>query len=246
MCLKIIFICLYITPSHYHHCANLPKDIELIKCLSEIFAECVSEIKQIRSQLSIIQYVGLCVLSLSISLVIKERINILCLIIIVKSEVWNFTYCLGLGHEAMVCTVCLSVFLLAMNIICLMIDIEYNMPCFPCLDEVGCSTGTYYASFTPNSSQYILRNVAERGQTVCEQNGRCDNCLKYFTNLMDVLWTQWMGLNGKDIPEHRDCSKSWGDHPVPKLDGVTTCLKQDGRSTNGIAVFQTYWACITT
>ena len=45
MSLKIIFICLYITPSHYHHCANLPIDIELIKCLSDIFAECVSEIK---------------------------------------------------------------------------------------------------------------------------------------------------------------------------------------------------------
>ena len=57
-------------------------------------------------------------------------------------------------------------------------------------------------------SQYILQNVAERGQTVCEQNEHCDNCLKYFTNLMDVLWTQWMGFNGKDIPEHRDCSKS--------------------------------------
>ena len=35
--LKIVFACLYITPSHYHHCANLPEDIELIKCLSDIF-----------------------------------------------------------------------------------------------------------------------------------------------------------------------------------------------------------------
>ena len=61
-----------------------------------------------------------------------------------------------------------------------------------------------------------------------------------FTNLMDVLWTQWTGWNGKDISERRDCSKSWGDHPVPKLDGMTTCLKRDGRSTNGIAVFRTY------
>ena len=29
--LKIVFVCLYITPSHYHHCANLSEDIELIK-----------------------------------------------------------------------------------------------------------------------------------------------------------------------------------------------------------------------
>ena len=34
---QILFICLYITPSHYHHCANLSEDIELIKCLSDIF-----------------------------------------------------------------------------------------------------------------------------------------------------------------------------------------------------------------
>ena len=39
-----------------------------------------------------------------------ERIYILCLIIIIKSEVWTITHCLGLGHETMVCAVCLSVF----------------------------------------------------------------------------------------------------------------------------------------
>ena len=35
--LLTVFVCLYITPSHYHHCANLSEDIELIKCLSDIF-----------------------------------------------------------------------------------------------------------------------------------------------------------------------------------------------------------------
>ena len=35
--LQIVFVCLYITPSHYHHCANLSEDIELMKCLSDIF-----------------------------------------------------------------------------------------------------------------------------------------------------------------------------------------------------------------
>ena len=64
------------------------------------------------SQLSIIQkYVGLCVFSLPISLVMIERIYILCLVIIVKSEVCSITHCLGLGHKTMVCAVCLSVFL---------------------------------------------------------------------------------------------------------------------------------------
>ena len=27
--LKIVFVCLYITPSHYHHCSNLSEDIEI-------------------------------------------------------------------------------------------------------------------------------------------------------------------------------------------------------------------------
>ena len=35
--LQIVLVCLYSTPSHYHHCANLSEGIELIKCLSDIF-----------------------------------------------------------------------------------------------------------------------------------------------------------------------------------------------------------------
>ena len=35
--LQIIFVCLYITPSPYHHCANLSENIELAKCPSYIF-----------------------------------------------------------------------------------------------------------------------------------------------------------------------------------------------------------------
>ena len=43
----IVFVYLYAAPSHYHHCANLSEDIELIKCLSDIFFEYVSNIKRI-------------------------------------------------------------------------------------------------------------------------------------------------------------------------------------------------------
>ena len=46
--LKIVFVCFYITPSHYHHCANLSEDIELIKCLSDIFRR-VCKVRHIRS-----------------------------------------------------------------------------------------------------------------------------------------------------------------------------------------------------
>ena len=61
---------------------------------------------------STIQYVGLYVFSLPISLVMIEIIYILCLIVIIKWEVWTITHCLGLGHETMVSAVCLSMFLL--------------------------------------------------------------------------------------------------------------------------------------
>ena len=102
--------CLYITPSHYHHCANLSEDIELICQI--YFVECVSKIKHIPSVIHHTICEGLCVFSLPISPVMIERIYILCLIIIIiKSEVWTFTHCLGLGHETMVCVVCLSIFL---------------------------------------------------------------------------------------------------------------------------------------
>ena len=54
---------------------------------------------------------GLGVFSLSICLLKIEIIYILCLIIIIKSEVWAITHCLGLGHETMVCAVYLFIFL---------------------------------------------------------------------------------------------------------------------------------------
>ena len=58
---------------------------------------------------SIIQYVGLCVFSLPTPLLMIERIYI-CLIIIIKSDVWTIIHCSGLGQEAMVCALCLSIF----------------------------------------------------------------------------------------------------------------------------------------
>ena len=110
--LEIVLICLYRTPSHYHHCANLSEGIELIKCLSDIFCQVCEYRLSKFSPLSIIQYVGLYVFSLPIPLVMIERIYILCLIIIIKSEVWTITHCLGLGHETMVSTYCMSFYIL--------------------------------------------------------------------------------------------------------------------------------------
>ena len=73
--LQIVLVCLYTTPSRCHHCANLSEGIELINCLSDIVCRV----------LSIIQHAGLYVFNLPISLVMIQRIYILCLIIIIKS-----------------------------------------------------------------------------------------------------------------------------------------------------------------
>ena len=109
--LQIVFVCLYITQSHYHHCANFIWRQWNYKMPVRYNLSSVWVRLSIFFQSSIIQYVGLCVFSLSISFVMIERIYILCLIIIIKSEVWTITHCLGLGHETMVCAVCLSIFL---------------------------------------------------------------------------------------------------------------------------------------
>ena len=109
--LQIIFVCLYITPSHYHHCANFIWRHWALKRPIRYNLSSVWVRLSIFSHLSIIQYVGLCVFSLPIFFVMIEIIYILWLIIIIKSEVWTITHCLGLGHETMVCAVCLPVFL---------------------------------------------------------------------------------------------------------------------------------------
>ena len=67
--LLIVFVCLYITPSHYHHCTNVTEDIELIKWLTAILSSVWVRLK-VLSQLSIIHY--MCVFSSPISLVIER------------------------------------------------------------------------------------------------------------------------------------------------------------------------------
>ena len=54
--------------------------------------------------------------------------NILfCLIIIIKSEVWTIIHCLGLGHETMVCAVCLFIWVRSRNCGCLVTWFCYQL-----------------------------------------------------------------------------------------------------------------------
>ena len=83
--LQIVFVCLYITPSQYHHCVNLSEDIERIKCLSGIFCR-VCKIDYI---LSVIQYTIYGAVCFQLThFTCDDWENVRCLIIIIiKSEV---------------------------------------------------------------------------------------------------------------------------------------------------------------
>ena len=72
-------------------------------------AECVSKIKTILSIIFIFTIWG-CVSS-AYPILWWSRECVLYLIIIIKPEVWIINHCLGLGHETMVCAVCLTMFL---------------------------------------------------------------------------------------------------------------------------------------
>ena len=80
------------------------------------------------SQLSIIQCVGLCVFSLPIYLVMIKRIYILCLVIIIKSEVWTFTHCLG--PETSVCVVFLNSYKLNNHSSAFLYSLDECLVCF--------------------------------------------------------------------------------------------------------------------
>ena len=102
--LQIVFVSFYITPSHYHHCANFIWTHWTLKMpvrynLSSVWVR-LSKFSQL-STLSVYPF----------SLWwLREYNYILCLTIIIKSEVWTITHCLGLGHETMVCAVYFSIF----------------------------------------------------------------------------------------------------------------------------------------
>ena len=113
--LMVVYGHLHITLLHYRRYADLPECIELLKWSSNSFClECVSEIRSILS-IIFMQYMGLCVFSLPMSLMVIVRIPVFDLIIIIKSEVWSICHCLGSVHETIVCALCLSIFLISQH-----------------------------------------------------------------------------------------------------------------------------------
>ena len=93
---QVVFVCLYITPSHYHHCANFIWRHWTYKMLVRYNSSSVwvrLSILSIFSQLSIIQYVGLCVFSLPISFVMIARIYIyIYTLSYYHHQIWSMNY----------------------------------------------------------------------------------------------------------------------------------------------------------
>ena len=115
--LQTVLVWLYSAPSHYHHCANFSEDIELIKCLSDIFCR-VCKIEHI---LSVIHYT-ICGAVYFQSTHFRcddwENKYTLSYYHHQIGSTWTIThYCLELGHETMLCAVCLSIFLFSGNVI---------------------------------------------------------------------------------------------------------------------------------
>ena len=118
----------FVCTVHHLIIINLSEDIERIKCLSDIFCQCVSTIKYI---LAVIHYTicgPVCLQFTNSPCDDWGNIYILCLIIIINSEVWTITHCLGLGHETIVCAVCLSIFLCSVVAILVPREMSSSLP----------------------------------------------------------------------------------------------------------------------
>ena len=98
--------------ANYHY-ADLSEGIELLKCLSDMFClECVSQINSVLSSIFHAIYGAVCIqLTHSSYDDCENTCTWSYYSIIIKSEVWPIYHCLGLAHETMVSTLCLSIFL---------------------------------------------------------------------------------------------------------------------------------------
>ena len=108
----VVFIYLQFTLPHCYHYADVSEGIGILKykLVRYILPSVCLRFSQF-SQLSVIKYMGPCVISLPIPLMMIIIICILYFDIIIKWEVWLNCHCLGLAHETMTCGVCLSIIL---------------------------------------------------------------------------------------------------------------------------------------
>ena len=102
----VVFVCSHIKLFHYLHYTAVSENIEFQKA-HYVGCVCVSMIKPVLS-IIFIEYMGLCVFSLPIPLVMIMTLRVRYPIIIIKSEIWIVCYWLEWSHETVVCAVYLS------------------------------------------------------------------------------------------------------------------------------------------
>ena len=117
---KAVFPCCHITTYHYHHVCGITqkhwkhtvKDLEeWVDAFMSIFHRGVSKMWSVLS--FIMLYCSCRLLAHSVPYFKFDNWEnfVLHLIIIIKSEIWPITHCLGFSHKTMVCAVCISLFL---------------------------------------------------------------------------------------------------------------------------------------
>ena len=143
---------------------------------------------------------------------------VLHLIVIIKSEIWIINHCLGLGHETMVCAVCLAMFLLDrctaeifLHYICDGVVIWTQVPSMPPRHENSESwlkhrSVVFQVMFSCKMWSYdfrILWNGVKESNCFIIHFNLCDYTLRFtgysiiFVNLLDP-WCMW--LLGRDWP----------------------------------------------
>ena len=108
----VVFVWLHITLHNYHQYADVSEGIELNACKVLIRYILTMDVSKIKSVLSIIFYaIYEAKYSAYPFLLWWLWDYVYFILLIIKSEVWLICHCLGLVHEAMLCDVCLSIFL---------------------------------------------------------------------------------------------------------------------------------------
>ena len=131
---------------------------------------------------------------------------VLYLIIIIKPEVWITNHCLGLGHEIMVCAVCLTMFLCFSLFLLSLSPLLPKCVQFPCISvswiNVTLNTITVHSCiwiqwiFQHNTQLYIIFRLFN---VICSIWTLYDNLLKWSSKFYPVyqglqyrdIWWQW-------------------------------------------------------
>ena len=159
--LKIIFVCLHITLSHYLHHADITKILNM-KCVSGILRR-VCLRSSLFSELSFMQYMRLGVFRLHVSLLIVVRIVVLVLINTLKSEIQIISYFMGLGHEKNGID-CMSCYVLICSFV-FFIHSEWRLR-YNKNDTI--QKYWVYQSVLKHSSRLCLLNISCRSNFLCD------------------------------------------------------------------------------